>query len=285
MGDNSGHIYPASQYIGVTNLNGIEYLTNATFSFWVQFDPNSQLAIQLLSAGYTAGYSPGGPAAASNSWNIGRNFRSYLSFTVFAAGTGGRDVVIWPVDVIRPGGGTPNLGTTKMHLHTVTIDCLGNEVIAYYDGRPCMTNSISLPWIRVHGYPVPWICIGANRHLGTPQWGDDLWPNDGYHQGKLDDIRIYDRILSASEVFALYSGAGTPAACSYVNLLTDNAGQVQLNWESRTNVQYQVEYRTNLAPGSWTSLQLPVVGGSDTNSFTDSMSGQATKFYRVRPLP
>lgn len=285
MGDNSGHIYPASQYIGVTNLDGIEYLTNATISFWVQFDTNYAITIRLLSAGYPSIYALGGQSVASNSWSIGRNYRSYLSFAVFPADSQGRDVVNWPIDVIRPGGSTPNLGTTKMRLHTVTVDCVADRVIAYYDGQPFMTNSIGLPWIRIYGYPIKWLCIGANKHIGTPQWGDDLWPNDGYHQGKLDDIRIYDRTLSAAEVLALYHGAGTPAASSFVALQPDGPDSVQFTWDSRTNVQYQVEYRTNLTSGPWRSLLPPVAGNGGTNSITDSISGHATKFYRVRPLP
>jgi hypothetical protein len=285
MSDNSGHTYPASQYIGVTNLNGIEYLTNATISFWVQFDTNNAITIQLLSAGFPAANALGGPSAASNSWTIGRNYRAYLSFSVYPADSDGRDVVNWPTDVIQWGGSKPNLATTKMHLHTVTIDCVADRAIAYYDGQPFTTNSIGLPWIRVYGYPIKWLCIGASKHVGTPQWGDDLWPNDGYHQGKLDDIRIFNRALSATEVLALYHGAGTPAVSSFVALHRNAANTVQFTWDSRTNVQYQVEYRTNLTVGSWTSLLAPVLGVGGTNSITDSISGQATKFYRVRPLP
>ena len=37
-------------------------------------------------------------------------------------------------------------------------------------------------------------------HDGTPQWGDDAYPNDGFMIGKLDDIRIYNRTLGPTAV-------------------------------------------------------------------------------------
>src|ERR1035437_8739085 len=62
QGDYSGHIYPASQYLAVTNVSGIQYLTNATISFWARIDANSDFQMEILSAGYDPIYASGGAA-------------------------------------------------------------------------------------------------------------------------------------------------------------------------------------------------------------------------------
>lgn len=284
MWDYSGHVYPASQYIGVTNLNGFEFLTNATISFWVQFDTNADLTITILGAGYTAHYTPR-PGVVTNSWDIGRKFRPYLSFIVYAAGTTGLEVVRWPNDVIRSGGSNPNLGTMAMHLHTVTVDCVRDEVIAYYDGEPYMTNRIGVPWIRISGYPRPWLCIGAHPHAGTPEWGDDLYPNSGYHHGKLDDIRIYDRVLTPQEVRALYRGAGSEASVQSLIIERTPDGNVQLSWYGRRNVRYQVEHCSDMSNPVWGVYGLPIQGEDDMIRLGHRIDGRTQLYFRVYPLP
>ena len=193
-------------YLAVTNLAGFAYLTNGTISVWAKFAPNTDLATRLLDNGYTPGYA-GNPSMASNSWALCRNYTANLSFLVFASGSTGQPLVSWPDDVVRSGGSNPDLSTTDFHLYSVTIDCPNSRAIAYYDGEPWMTNSINLPWIRVYGCAGQrWLSIGAASSDGTPQWGDDAYPGYGFFAGSLDDLRIYNRTLSAEEVHDLYTG-------------------------------------------------------------------------------
>jgi hypothetical protein len=195
------NVYPLSQYIAITNLNGFASLTKGTISLWAQFDTNGDLAMRLLDTGYTAGYASV-PSSASNSWALCRDSSPYLNFLVYPAGAGKQRLLSWPNDVDRN-----TLSSSNLHLYSVTIDCPGNRAIAYYDGQPYMTNAINLPWIRIYGGAVqPWLCIGAMSHDGTPQWGDDKYPNSGFFNGKMDDIRIYNRTLSAAEIQNLYNG-------------------------------------------------------------------------------
>src|ERR1035441_5889721 len=39
--------------------------------------------------------------------------------------------LLFPVDVVQYGGSNPDLSTTQFHLYSVTIDCPGNQAIAY----------------------------------------------------------------------------------------------------------------------------------------------------------
>jgi len=58
-----------------------------------------------------------------------------------------------------------------------------------------------------------WLAIGCKTHFTspipyeTPEFGDDLYPNHGWMNGHIDDIRIYNRVLTDSEIHAVYSGS------------------------------------------------------------------------------
>ncbi len=281
MSNDAPHVYPLSQYIGVTNLTGISILTNGTISFWARFDSNVDTAILLLDSGYNAIYA-GSPSLASNSWTLGRDFAPNLSFWVYPGGGGGEQWVSWPDDTI----GRDNLGTTQFHLYTLAFNCPSRWAIAYYDGQPYQTNMVWVPWIRVYGCPsIQWLCVGAMAHDGTPFWGDDKYPNAGYFAGKLDDLRIYNRPLSAGEVQALYQGAGSRAQCRHVTAQPGGSNSMLLSWDTLSNTFYQVEYLSNLAAGNWSRLGPAVLGDGGTNRMVDSIQGQFMRFYRVLPLP
>jgi hypothetical protein len=213
--DLSGHTYPASQYLAVTNLTGIRYLTNATVSFWAQISTNGDLAMNVLSAGFDPYNVLGGAgeiANATNCWLIGRDYTAPLRFIVYPAGGAKRQVVSWPDDVVQSGGTPPDLSTMRMHLYTVTVDCISNNAVAYYDGQPCSTNTVDIPWLRVYGtINQPWLAIGTATMDGTPMWGDDLYPNTAYFVGRMADVRLWNRTLSAQDASDLFHGIDLPA--------------------------------------------------------------------------
>lgn len=276
------NVYPFSQYIAVTNLTGFAYLTNGTISLWARFDTNNDRGIYLLDNGYRVIYAPG----ASNSWTLGRLNASYLSFITYPADGTARRVVNWPNDVVRSGGTSQDLSTTNIHLYTVTLDCQANRAVAYYDGKPWMTNTIDLPWLRVYGSSArPWLCVGAMAHLGTPFWGDDRYPNSAYFAGRMDELRIYNRTLSPAEVHALYLGAGSPAETQNVTVRTIDSESVQLSWVGQSNAWYRVDSRPDVSTGTWASVGPPILSSGGRNFVTNAINGQSKRFYRVHPLP
>jgi hypothetical protein len=279
------NIYQFSQYIAVTNLAGFFYLTNGTISVWARFDTNKDFNLYLIDTGYNPTYARD-KVASSNAWVLGRIGSAYLRFCTYPPYGGVRYVVNWPTDVIKPGGTTPNLGTTAFHLYTVTFNCTANRAVAYYDGAPYMTNTIDLPWLRIYGgYLGRWMCIGAMTHDGTPAWGDDKYPNAAYFVGRMDDLRIYNRELSANDVLALYQGLGTRAQVNTLALEPNGIQSVRLGWIGLSNAIYQAETRTDLTSGSWLPFAAPILSTGGTDFVTNSVSGENQKFYRVRPLP
>jgi hypothetical protein len=265
--------YSLSAYIAVTNLNGFAVFTNGTISLWAQIDPNDDTQMRLLDNGYSPTYAG---TQSSNSWMLGRDDTYILSLTVYPVGSSEYAVATWPFDVAGTGG------TTNFHLYSVTIDCPNNSAIAYYDGQPYVTNTIGLPWIRVYGCTSqPWLCVGAMSHNGVPQWGPGNNANAGYFIGKMDDLRIYNRTLSAAEVQGLYQGS---TYAQNLGIKKAAPQSVQVRWDANSNAVYQVEYRSNLTGTAWSPLQ-SAIPGSVTNSIIDSILGQPSRFYRVRVLP
>ncbi len=272
-----GTFQPMSQYAAITNLNGLLNMTNATFSAWLQFAPNTNAVVSILDCGYN--YSllsnsfqfPSG----SNSWSFGRygNFENFLRFWVFPASGGALQILTWP------NNDGPNFMTTRLHLYTATIDCASNIATSYFDGVPFTNGPVGVPYLRVYGCKaMRWICVGAFCHNGTPQWGDDAYPNDGYFAGRMDDVRIYNRTLSANEVKALYQAARA------VTLTSSAPQQLQISWRGQSNVSYQVESCADLTTQTWSAVGSPILSSGGVDFKTDNPT-ISPSFYRVRPLP
>jgi len=78
-----------------------------------------------------------------------------------------------------------------------------------------------------------------------------------------------------SEVFCL----GVPIASVRVS-------EVEICWTSRSDRQYQVQFRSVLTTNLWTSLGAPVQGNGATNCVTDPVvTGRPQKLCRVEELP
>jgi hypothetical protein len=90
---------------------------------------------------------------------------------------------------------------------------------------------------------------GANRLWGlwSPWWG------------AIDEVRIYNRVLSRGEIGELYREPSLNIAVS----------QVRLCWNSRTNRNYQVQYRSVLTTNEWVNLGSPILGNGGTQCVTD----------------
>lgn len=55
----------------------------------------------------------------------------------------------------------------------------------------------------------------------------------------------------------------------------------QFNWSAMPGPHYQVQYRTNLAVGSWLNLGASILGTNTTMGITDTVSNSPVRFYRV----
>lgn len=120
---------------------------------------------------------------------------------------------------------------------------------------------------------------GSGTRSGTP--GSSADPVTlgfaGFHtywNGRMDDVRIYNRALTDPEIAAIAAGGQGPAAPTGLTAAAGNS-QVQLNWSGSAMV-YNVK-RSTTAGGPYTTLMSNVA----TNSFTDSTVTNGTTYYYV----
>jgi hypothetical protein len=244
MQGNEQHGY--ADYIAVTNWNGIAVLTNGTISIWAWFDTNSYAATALLDAGYNV-IDAMNPAAATDSWSLQRTYSANLQFVVNLAG-GSFVKVSFPDDTIYNGGNS-TYATTNWHWYGVTWNAQSNQIIGYYDGNALSTNSMDAPYLRIYS-PFHWLAVGCQHHEGSPQMdygqpGGDMYPNNGWMGGSMDDVRIYNQALSGAEMAALYSSFDKLPPSTPTNIIARvvSSTQTELRWDHSLGVFGIAGYR------------------------------------------
>jgi hypothetical protein len=122
---------------------------------------------------------------------VGLNGSIYSSFYVGDEVTPGSNKMdFW---IAKAGGGSmqtanPNaISTGSWHLVVGTYD--GTNARIYVDGALQSTSATS----------------GATNLSGLLYVGDNFG-NSNFWKGLIDDVRVYNRVLSASQIAALYSG-------------------------------------------------------------------------------
>ncbi len=198
----------ASDYLVVPKKTSLDNLTRGTISLWVNptdFEYNNS---KLLDA-FTAG--------VPNTWVIGRDGLNMAQYQLTMNDDNGveRDIFAFP-------GGTSSQGA--WNLYTVTWD--GSRIKGYYNG----SLFSDVPMTGISKFALGhYLAIGAMKHnvarntdangncinlyhdpdgdgdAGTNN-GSYVFPNAGFFTGSMDNIRMYNRALSASEVSALAQG-------------------------------------------------------------------------------
>ncbi len=101
-----------------------------------------------------------------------------------------------------------------------------------------------------------------------------------YYDGMMDDIRIYNRVLSQAEIQTLMSFTGPPTAATNLMATAPPYDEVDLTWTAGTQVAtYNVE-RSPQGQNTWTNLT-PSGLPSSTTSYID-LSALAGKSYDYR---
>lgn len=182
------------QYIAVTNMYSITNLTNGTVAAWAWYGDNSINTSSIFDTGYYD---------QEDSWQLGRQFWDSTQFSVWT------NQVLYAAAVFPDGSGSGNhLNTTNWNHYCVTWN--GTNFIGYFNGAAFSTNGqAGIPSLKI-GTP-SWLAIGTWKHQNGPDLDPARQqpPNCCWYGGQLDDLRIYNRALSATEVASLYNGGGT----------------------------------------------------------------------------
>lgn len=135
---------------------------------------------------------------------------------VFAQNGGNNQVYF---EVYNGGSTTKIIGSNgtwmvgSWHYYAATIDANGNADV-YVDGNIVASGTTNKP-VNI---------TRTNKYIGKSNWGDD------YYEGYMDDLRIYGRALSQSEVTNLTNGDSGPGVPPALTTLTpaDNATGVAI---------------------------------------------------------
>lgn len=280
--------------IANTDLTPFQHLSQTTISGWAHYyrAQNGNWALDgnanILSAGY----------AKAGAWDLGRyNGTQNTQFQVYLEdGKVFKDSWEFP-DMAGVKGGD----TGGWHHYLVTFNA--GAVSLYFDGMLAGTGVSSARHLSVGGLR-PWLAVGCKTHNGsfdpTDQEGGYKYPNHGWMNGSIDDIRIYNKILTPSEVLSLYDMGksavsnplppqtpetplppldSTSPALTTINVTNISKNSATISWTTNEPATTQVQYGLTTAYGSITSL-LSSLSGSHTQVIS-SLTASTTYHYRV----
>jgi hypothetical protein len=110
-------------------------------------------------------------------------------------------------------------------------------VKGYFDGAPFGTSTVGVPALTMAGYYIgiacwtfnedPWMNLSVDEH-----------PNNAWINGTVDDLRIYNRTLSDTEIAALYLSFDKLPSSTPSNLVTTviSSTEVALHWRQASDI-------------------------------------------------
>lgn len=159
--------------------------------------------------------------------------------------------------------GTAVPSTGAWHHFAVTLN--GTVGVLYVDGVEVGRNS---------GMTI----TPADLGITTQNWvGRSQYSSDPYLNGRVDDLRIYNYGLSASEIAALATGITSPPAPNGLNATAVSSSQIDLNWTASTSATSFRVKRATSPGGPYTT----VAGGLTETSFSDTELTSGTTYYYV----
>jgi hypothetical protein len=235
------HLYPdgtewgSGDYAGIPGYPALTNLTRATIAVWAHY---YQAAGANWANDKTATLLDASWWDTAGSWILGRQFWSATTFYIYIDANAGVQALGFPDDAAATGGDTGG-----WHYYVVTFD--GSSLKGYFDGKPCSSFSSlgNATALRIGGQS-QYIALGTWAHDGTPQFGDDAYPNCCWMNGAMDDIRIYNRALSDTEVLALYNSFDKQAPAVPTGLWSRTAApsQIELRWQPSSDNFYVAGY-------------------------------------------
>jgi hypothetical protein len=247
-GRSSDHLWRTGSYgiygynggtFGVTNANArTTNLAQMTVMCWARYDAATRVdpAFDSATSGNDTLISGGSVAQGTKgSWSLGRyNQRQWINNTRFVIQTnegfsGGTSWGTVGDTFIGYGSGNQVIGeypdygfsnagdTTNWYHYAATFS--NGTVRTYFNGVFITNHTLATVTALTIGdgaaRPYDYVGIGVDTHVGTPEFDDEPgndYPNNGFHNGGLDQVRIYDRALSWQEIVNVANSEGAAFA-------------------------------------------------------------------------
>jgi hypothetical protein len=127
-----------------------------------------------------------------------------------------------------------------------------------------------------------------NTDFLTPLTSSDLYVGggvDSFFPGKLDEVSLYNRALSAAEIQNIYirGSAGKCMPPIYVLSVSVSGNNLNISWLAQPWRIYRVQYTTNPHGSQWTDLTGDIMATSSIANASDVIPTGAPqqRFYRV----
>lgn len=208
----NGQGFPYGQFGAVTNLGTLTNMTAITVSAWVKYFPppfvGTDGSCTIIDVCY---------GTTGCTWSLGRNYAWQTSFDIFTNLNYNTDHSLHL--------NFPDNQSTDWHHYLATFNCTNQIMALYLDGTnyaskdftgysAALTNLTVCKPYSGGSYPGDqgWISIGCRNHAGSPTITDgDGFPNNGWMNGQVRDLRVYNRALTAAEIRQLYSSSSDQA--------------------------------------------------------------------------
>lgn len=208
----------SGDYMVVTQLAIIRQMEQASVMCWNRYLPGVEFpADNWSSTNYLVEHNRrmiGAGYAYSGAWTLGLPSGPTTALRLYTNDGASYDQYFYFPDRIKTSG-TGQGDSTNMNHYAFTWS--NGLCTLYYNGSPVSTNQTPITTLTVRGpagsLESGFLEIGGDTHNGNPNLTPeddvgDQYPNHGYHRGVMDDVRIYNRALSAAEILAVYSGTG-----------------------------------------------------------------------------
>lgn len=260
----------SGDYAAITNLAGISSMVQMTASLWARYYP---AASNIIGNDHNATFLNSGYAQLG-AWKFGREYSTSFGETDVVISTNnstGQVKIAFPENYGTFGSGHATNGDSgTFHHYAFTVDCSSGSAIVkcYFQGTNFSTTvipgvpalTVKTPTSGAASNQFPWIAVGCQTHNGTaPMYDGDNYPNHGWLNGCMDDIRIYNRVLSDSEVLSLFANTndfhyldvaatGTGDGSTWTNAWQSASA---INWNTISPGDYLL-----VAHGDYTSTKL-----------------------------
>jgi len=236
----------SGDYVAVTNLEPFMLMTNATVSVWIHY--HAAPSGNYLEDGYATALSAG--YATTGAWELGRNSSDATELDIFTNAIS-YSKIVWPDSSFQSVGNSGG-----WHHYAFTFN--QGVVRAYFDGSFFNEQIFPVDHLTVSAY---FLEVGGKTHNGDPylEGGIDIYPNHGWLNGKIDDVRIYNRDLGSAGIAAIYHSFDRLPPSTPMNLTSRAASSssIELRWDAaadRFGVAGYTVYKDNVpvvdVPGS-----------------------------------
>jgi hypothetical protein len=206
------------------------------------------------------------------------------------AGVGGQRYAIFPThggdfDPSGTGAGAGvSVGTNGISIFEHAANFLPSPLV--YDAPIVGWTHIALvyqakqPSLYVNGALVRTGMLSQRGYVFPGQTLSDEGNGYGPYLGRMDEVTIYNRSMTADEISAIYE-AGPEGKCKnilFIRLIAPAA--VRIFWASRSDRKYQLESRTSFANDQWAPLG-EARPGSGTTMTADRVAADAAAYYRL----